>query len=47
MAQFLYDTDDGKLYFDRDGVGVEYDLDLVMTLTNKAAISASNFLFVI
>jgi Ca2+-binding RTX toxin-like protein len=47
LAQFLYDTDDGKLYFDRDGVGVEYDLDLVTTLTNKAAITTSNFLFVI
>lgn len=47
LAQFLYDTDDGKLYYDRDGVGTEYDLDLVTTLANKAALKASDFIFVI
>ncbi|MBJ6125520.1 calcium-binding protein [Microvirga splendida] len=47
LAQFLYDTDDGKLYYDRDGVGTEYDLDLVTTLANKAALKASDFVFVI
>ncbi|MBF9196623.1 calcium-binding protein [Microvirga terrestris] len=47
LAQFLYDTDDGKLYYDRDGIGTESDLDLVMTLANKAALKASDFIFVI
>ena len=46
LAQFLYDTDDGKLYFDADGIGMEYDLALVTTLANKAAIKASHFVFV-
>ncbi len=46
LAQFLYDTDDGKLYYDRDGVGVGYDLDLVATLANKAALKASDFVFI-
>jgi len=47
LAQFLYDTDDGKLYYDRDGTGTEYDLDLIATLANKAALKASDFVFVI
>ena len=47
LAQFLYDTDDGKLYHDRDGVGSEYDLDLLATLANKAALKASDFVFII
>ncbi|WP_052003175.1 calcium-binding protein [Microvirga sp. BSC39] len=47
LAQFLYDTDDGKLYYDRNGIGTEYDLSLVTTLANKAAIKASDFIFVI
>jgi Ca2+-binding RTX toxin-like protein len=46
LAQFLYDTDDGKLYYDGDGVGSEYDLDLVMTLANKIALKASDFIFI-
>jgi len=46
LAQFLYDTDDGKLYYDRDGVGAAYDLDLVMTLANKATLKASDFVFI-
>jgi Ca2+-binding RTX toxin-like protein len=45
LAQFLYDTDDGKLYYDRDGVGTDYELDLVATLANKAALKASDFVF--
>jgi Ca2+-binding RTX toxin-like protein len=47
LAQFLYDTDDGKLYYDRDGIGTVYDLDLVTTLANKAVLKASDFVFVI
>jgi hypothetical protein len=45
LAQFLYDTDDGKLYYDADGVGLDYDTILVATLSNKAALNASHFLF--
>ena len=47
LAQFLYDTDDGKLYYDRDGIGTEYDLDLLVTLANKAALKASDFVFIV
>jgi Ca2+-binding RTX toxin-like protein len=47
LAQFLYDTDDGKLYFDADGTGLNFDLHLVTTLANKAALKASDFVFVI
>jgi Ca2+-binding RTX toxin-like protein len=43
LAQFFYDTDDGKLYFDADGTGLDYDLQLLTTLANKAA----DFVFVI
>jgi Ca2+-binding RTX toxin-like protein len=46
LAQFLYDTDDGKLYFDRDGAGMDYDLNLIATLANKAALKASDFIFI-
>jgi Ca2+-binding RTX toxin-like protein len=46
LAQFFYDTDDGKLYFDADGIGENYDLELVVTLANKASLNASDFVFV-
>jgi RTX calcium-binding nonapeptide repeat (4 copies) len=46
LAQFFYDTDDGKLFYDADGVGLKFDLQLVMTLANKAALDASDFVFV-
>lgn len=46
FAQFFYDTDDGKLYYDADGVGLNYDLQLVTTLANKAVLNASHFVFV-
>jgi Ca2+-binding RTX toxin-like protein len=46
LAQFFYDTDDGKLFYDADGIGLKYDLQLVMTLANKAALDASDFVFV-
>jgi len=45
-AQFLYDTDDGKLYYDLDGAGLNYGLELVATLANKAALKASSFVFI-
>ncbi|MET0427528.1 MAG: calcium-binding protein [Microvirga sp.] len=45
LAQFLYDTDDGKLYYDADGTGLKHDAELVTTLSNKAALTASSFLF--
>jgi len=45
LAQFLYDTDDGKLYFDADGIGTNYDLELVTTLANKASLKTSSFVF--
>jgi Ca2+-binding RTX toxin-like protein len=47
LAQFLYDTDDGKLYFDADGTGLNFNLHLVTTLANKAALKTSDFVFVI
>ncbi|WP_404291735.1 calcium-binding protein [Microvirga sp. RSM25] len=43
LAQFLYDTDDGKIYFDADGTGLNFDPYLVATLANKAALKASDF----
>jgi len=45
LAQFLYDTDDGKLYYDADGTGLKYEAELVATLSNKAALTPSNFVF--
>lgn len=47
LAQFFYDTDDGKLYYDGDGTGLNSDLELVTTLANKAALKAADFVFVI
>ncbi|MBB4039667.1 Ca2+-binding RTX toxin-like protein [Microvirga flocculans] len=47
LAQFLYDTDDGKLYVDADGLGVNSDLELVATLANKVSLKAADFVFVI
>jgi Ca2+-binding RTX toxin-like protein len=46
LAQFFYDTDDGKLYYDGDGIGSNFDLQVVTTLANKAALKASDFVFV-
>jgi Ca2+-binding RTX toxin-like protein len=46
LPQFFYDTDDGKLYYDADGTGLNYDLQLLTTLANKAALKASDFVFV-
>lgn len=46
LAQFFYDTDDGKLYFDADGTGSRFDLDLMATLANKAALKASDFVII-
>jgi Ca2+-binding RTX toxin-like protein len=47
LAQFLYDTDDGKLYYDADGTGLKSHAELVATLANKVALTAASFLFVL
>ncbi|HEV2565501.1 MAG TPA: hypothetical protein VGU19_10495 [Microvirga sp.] len=47
LGQFLYDTDDGKLYCDIDGTGTKFNLSLVATLTNKAAVDPSDFILVL
>lgn len=47
LAQFFYDTDDGKLYYDADGIGTNFELRLVATLANKAALKAADFVFVL
>jgi hypothetical protein len=44
MAQFLYDTDDGRLFIDLDGTGAGTAYQ-VCTLANKAALTASSFIF--
>jgi VCBS repeat-containing protein len=41
-GQFLYDTDDGSLFWDADGVG-SGDAVLVATLTNVPSLQASDF----
>jgi len=43
QAQFLYDTDDGRLFLDIDGIGTEVATQ-VWTLANKAALTAKNFI---
>jgi Ca2+-binding RTX toxin-like protein len=43
QAQFLYDTDDGRLFLDVDGTGAEV-AGHVLTLANKAALTAASFL---
>jgi Ca2+-binding RTX toxin-like protein len=43
QAQFLYDTDDGRLFLDIDGTGTE-DAAHVWTLANKAMLTAKNFI---
>lgn len=43
-GRFPYDTDDGRLLYDPDGTGAEAAFQ-VFTLTNKAVLSASSFVF--
>jgi Ca2+-binding RTX toxin-like protein len=43
LGQFLYDTDDGRLFLDEDGTGTG-DAAHVWTLANKAALTAKNFI---
>lgn len=43
-GQFLYDTDDGMLYYDRDGTG-NFAAEHVLTLSNKFALTAAHFAF--
>lgn len=42
LAQFIYDTDDGKLYFDVDGKGGVYKAELLATLTGAPTLTAAD-----
>jgi Ca2+-binding RTX toxin-like protein len=42
-GQFLYDTDDGNLYYDADGTGAAA-ADLLVVLANHAVLKASSFI---
>lgn len=44
MGQFLYDTDDGRLFIDPDGTAGTMELLHVFTFANKAALTAANFI---
>lgn len=44
-AQFIYDTDDGVVYFDADGTGAGQSV-LLATLTGAPVISASDFIII-
>ena len=44
-GQFLFDTDDGSLYWDSDGTGAE-DAVLIATLTNIPSLAASDIIVV-
>ncbi|TCN22077.1 hypothetical protein EV184_1251, partial [Sinorhizobium americanum] len=41
---FLFESDNGRLWFDADGKGTEADLELVAMLKNVAALSTGDFL---
>jgi Ca2+-binding RTX toxin-like protein len=43
-GQFLYDTDDSRLLYDRDGTGGQAAIQ-IFVLANKATLKASSFLF--
>jgi len=42
-GQFLYDTDDGNLFYDADGTGAGA-ADLLVVMANHAVLKASSFL---
>lgn len=44
-GQFLYDTDDGRLLYDYDGTSKVEDPIEIFIFTNKAALTASSFVF--
>ncbi|WP_037437112.1 calcium-binding protein, partial [Sinorhizobium fredii] len=48
--QFLFETDNGRLWYDRDGTGNNYDAELIVTLANGSThvstLAISDFLFV-
>jgi Ca2+-binding RTX toxin-like protein len=44
-AQFVFETDTGRLWFDGDGAGNEFDAVLVATLTNVATLDGGDFIF--
>ncbi|KAB0265775.1 calcium-binding protein [Microvirga brassicacearum] len=44
-AQFLYDIDDGRLFYDPDGTGIEEPAFHLVTLASRPNLKVSNFLF--
>ncbi len=42
--RIIYETDTGKIFYDRDGSGSSYDSVLFATLTTKPAITAADFI---
>lgn len=44
-AQFLYDIDDGRLFYDPDGTGIEDAAIHLVTLASRPNLKVSNFLF--
>ncbi|WP_083637703.1 calcium-binding protein [Pararhizobium arenae] len=44
--RIVYETDTGKLFYDRDGSGVSFDGVLFATLTNKPTITNADFIIV-
>ena len=49
-AQFLFETDNGRLWFDRDGAGGVHEAELIVTLAGDhgwvPTLALSDFLFV-
>lgn len=44
--RIIYETDTGKLYYDRDGSGSSYDSVLFATLTTKPTITSADFVVI-
>ncbi|WP_157999625.1 calcium-binding protein [Allomesorhizobium alhagi] len=44
--QFVFESDNGRLWYDRDGTGNNFDAELIVTLTGNNALALSDFLFV-
>ena len=45
-GSFLFESDNGRLWFDADGKGTESDLELVAILQNVKTLSTSDFAFI-
>jgi Ca2+-binding RTX toxin-like protein len=45
-GSFLFESDNGRLWFDADGKGTEADLELVAILQNVKTLSTSDFAFI-